>query len=36
LGDVAFAGSPVAFGSLIADNAEKFANVIKFAGIKPE
>jgi tripartite-type tricarboxylate transporter receptor subunit TctC len=36
LGGVVLAGSPVAFGSLIADNTEKFADVIKFAGNKPE
>jgi tripartite-type tricarboxylate transporter receptor subunit TctC len=36
LGGVVLAGSPVAFGSLIADNTEKFADVIKFAGITPE
>jgi tripartite-type tricarboxylate transporter receptor subunit TctC len=30
------AGSPAAFGKLIADETEKWAKVIKFAGIKPE
>ena len=30
------AGSPADFGSLIGDETEKWAKVIKFAGIKPE
>ena len=29
-------GSLVDFGKLIADETEKWAKVIKFAGIKPE
>ena len=32
----ALAGSPAEFGKLIADEAEKWGKVIKFAGIKPE
>jgi len=31
-----FAGSPTDFGKFIADEAEKWAKLIKFAGIKPE
>ncbi len=30
------AGSPAEFGKLIADETEKWAKVVKFAGIKPE
>jgi hypothetical protein len=30
------AGSPAAFGKLIADDTEKWARVIKFSGIKAE
>jgi len=29
-------GSPTDFGKLIAEETEKWAQVIKFAGIKPE
>jgi hypothetical protein len=29
-------GSPADFGKLIADDTEKWGNVIKSAGIKPE
>jgi len=36
LGGTALAGSPADFGRLIADETEKWAKVIKFAGIKPE
>ena len=36
LGSVALPGSPVEFGKLIADETEKWAKVIKFAGIKPQ
>jgi tripartite-type tricarboxylate transporter receptor subunit TctC len=36
LGGVALAGSPAEFGKLIADETEKWAKVIKFAGIKPQ
>jgi tripartite-type tricarboxylate transporter receptor subunit TctC len=35
LGATAFAGSPAEFGKFIADEADKWAKVIKFAGIKP-
>jgi tripartite-type tricarboxylate transporter receptor subunit TctC len=35
LGSTALAGSPAAFGKLIVDETEKWAKVIKFAGIKP-
>jgi tripartite-type tricarboxylate transporter receptor subunit TctC len=31
-----FASSPTAFGKLIAEETEKWAKVIKFAGLKPE
>ena len=34
LGGVALSGSPAEFGKLIADETEKWAKVIKFAGIK--
>jgi tripartite-type tricarboxylate transporter receptor subunit TctC len=36
LGGTVIAGSPADFGKLIADETEKWAKVIKFAGIKPE
>jgi tripartite-type tricarboxylate transporter receptor subunit TctC len=36
LGSSALAGSPADFGKLIADETEKWAKVIKSAGIKPE
>jgi tripartite-type tricarboxylate transporter receptor subunit TctC len=36
LGGVALPGSPAEFGKLIADETEKWAKVIKFAGIKSE
>jgi tripartite-type tricarboxylate transporter receptor subunit TctC len=36
LGGTALALSPADFGKLIADETEKWAKVIKFAGIKPE
>ena len=35
LGGIALAGSPADFGKLIVDETEKWAKVIKFAGIKP-
>jgi tripartite-type tricarboxylate transporter receptor subunit TctC len=35
LGGTALPGSPAEFGKLIADETEKWAKVIKFAGIKP-
>jgi hypothetical protein len=31
-----FAGSPADFGKFIADATEKWAKVIKFAGVRPE
>jgi tripartite-type tricarboxylate transporter receptor subunit TctC len=36
LGGTVIAGSPADFGKLIAEETEKWAKVIKFAGIKPE
>jgi tripartite-type tricarboxylate transporter receptor subunit TctC len=36
LGAAVFAGSPADFGKFITDETEKWARVIKFAGIKPE
>jgi tripartite-type tricarboxylate transporter receptor subunit TctC len=36
LGGTVIAGSPADFGKLIADETEKWATVVKFAGIKPE
>jgi tripartite-type tricarboxylate transporter receptor subunit TctC len=36
LGGATLPGSPSDFGKLIADETEKWAKVIKFAGIKPE
>jgi tripartite-type tricarboxylate transporter receptor subunit TctC len=36
LGGATLPGSPADFGKLIADETEKWAKVIKFAGIKPE
>jgi tripartite-type tricarboxylate transporter receptor subunit TctC len=36
LGGVALPGSPAEFGKLIADETEKWAKVIKFAGIKSQ
>ena len=36
LGGTALAGSPAEFGKLIAEETEKWAKVIKFAGIKAE
>jgi tripartite-type tricarboxylate transporter receptor subunit TctC len=36
LGDTALAGSPAEFSKLIADDTEKWAKVIKFAGIKAD
>jgi tripartite-type tricarboxylate transporter receptor subunit TctC len=35
-GGVAFAGSPADFGKLIAEDTEKWAKVVKFAGIKAD
>jgi hypothetical protein len=36
LGSTVLAGSPHDFGKLITDETEKWAKVIRFAGIKPE
>jgi tripartite-type tricarboxylate transporter receptor subunit TctC len=36
LGNTVLAGSPASFGRLITDETEKWAMVVKFAGIKPE
>jgi tripartite-type tricarboxylate transporter receptor subunit TctC len=36
LGGTTLAGAPADFGRLIADETEKWAKVMKFAGIKPE
>ena len=36
LGSPALAGSPAAFGKLIADETEKWGNVIRATNIKPE
>ena len=36
LGLTVIAGSPADFGKLIADETEKWAKVIKFAGIKAD
>jgi tripartite-type tricarboxylate transporter receptor subunit TctC len=36
LGGTALPGSPIEFGQLITDETEKWAKVIKFAGVKPE
>jgi tripartite-type tricarboxylate transporter receptor subunit TctC len=35
-GGIVLAGSPDAFGKLIVDETEKWAKVVKFAGMKPE
>ena len=36
LGCAVFAGSPADFGKFIADETEKWAKVVRFAGIKAE
>ena len=36
LGGTVLAGSPADFGKFIADETEKWAKVIKFAGINPQ
>jgi tripartite-type tricarboxylate transporter receptor subunit TctC len=36
LGGTVLSGTPADFGKLIADETEKWAKVVKFAGIKPE
>ena len=35
LGGTVLPGSPADFGKLIAEETEKWAKVVKFAGIKP-
>jgi len=35
LGATVFVGSPADFGRFLADETEKWAKVVKFAGIKP-
>jgi tripartite-type tricarboxylate transporter receptor subunit TctC len=35
-GGTVLAGSPAEFGKVIGDETEKWAKVIKFAGIRPE
>jgi tripartite-type tricarboxylate transporter receptor subunit TctC len=35
-GAIVMAGTPAAFGKLIVDETEKWAKVMKFAGIKPQ
>ena len=36
LGGIALGGSPADFGKFVADETEKWAKVIKFAGIKAD
>jgi hypothetical protein len=36
LGSTVVGGSPADFGKLVANETEKWAKVIKFAGIEPE
>jgi len=36
LGSTVLPGSPADFGKLIADETDKWARVVKFAGLKPE
>jgi tripartite-type tricarboxylate transporter receptor subunit TctC len=36
LGATVLTGSPADFGKLIAEETEKWAKVVKFAGLKPE
>jgi tripartite-type tricarboxylate transporter receptor subunit TctC len=36
LGATVYPGSPADFGKLLAEETEKWANVVKFAGLKPE
>jgi tripartite-type tricarboxylate transporter receptor subunit TctC len=36
LGYVTFANSPAEFGTMIAQETEKWAKVMKFAGVKPD
>jgi tripartite-type tricarboxylate transporter receptor subunit TctC len=36
IGCAVFAGSPADFGKFVASETEKWAKVVKFAGIKPQ
>ena len=36
LGSEIFTGSPADFGKLVAEETEKWAKVVKFAGLKAE
>jgi hypothetical protein len=36
LGGTVLPGTPAQFGKLLADETEKWAKVVKFAGLKPE
>jgi hypothetical protein len=36
LGATVLPGSPAGFGKLITEETEKWAKVVKFAGVKPE
>ncbi len=36
LGGIIFGGAPADFGRLVRDETEKWAKVVKFAGIKAE
>jgi len=36
IGGTVLPGSPADFGKLLAEETEKWAKVVKFAGIKPE
>ena len=36
LGSSAFVGSPSDFGKFVVEETDKWAKVVKFAGIKPE
>jgi len=36
MGATVFASSPADFGGLMAEETEKWAKVVKFAGIKPD
>jgi hypothetical protein len=36
LGATVYPGSPADFGKLVAEETDKWAKVVKFAGLKPE